>query len=253
MRAWLVALALIACAPAWGEDRLLKVDTRPGVTLGYWWMDRPGATATVVLLPGGNGVIGYRDGGVHSINFLVRTRDDFAAAGFNVAIVGRPSDRTTQDPAWRMSEEHMADLRAVVERVKRQGKAPVWIVGTSLGTYSAAAAAIALGPGVIAGVVLTSTITDSARFTTVPNMALGEIRMPVLVMHHEKDACLSCPARLVPPMMERLANAPVKKLMMVDGGSGARGDPCEPMHWHGFVGREKEAVAAITAWIRNPR
>jgi hypothetical protein len=33
-------------------------DTRPGIRVGYWLMERPGATATVMLLPGGEGGIG---------------------------------------------------------------------------------------------------------------------------------------------------------------------------------------------------
>lgn len=247
-------LLLLACAPALGADRLVQVDTRPGVKLGYWWMERPGATATVVLLPGGEGVIGMRGGVPASTNFLVRTRDGFAAAGFNVAIVGRPSDRTTQEVAWRTSDEHLADLRAVVEKLKRDAKVPVWLVGTSRGTISAAAAAIAFEPAMLGGVVLTSSITDGgARSTAVPEMALARIRVPMLVMHHARDACLSCPARRAPEIVERLTSAPVKKLMVVDGGEGAHGDPCEPMHWHGFIGMEKEAVGLIAAWIRNPK
>ena len=248
----LAAMLVLLCAPAFGADRLVQVETRPGVKLGYWWMERPGAAATLVLLPGGEGVIGMREGIPQSTNFLVRTRDEFAAAGYNVAILGRPSDRTTQDAVWRTSADHLTDLRAIVGDLKKQSKAPVWLVGTSRGTYSAATGGIGLEPGSIAGIVLTSTITDALRVTTVPNMALAEIRVPVLIVHHEKDACLSCPARLVPPMMERLTNAPVKKLVMVNGGSGASGDPCEALHWHGFIGMEKEAVGIITAWIRKP-
>ena len=50
-----------------------------------------------------------------------------------------------------------------------------------------------------------------------------------------------------------LKNAPVRKLLMVDGGSGARGDPCEPWHWHGYVGMEQEAVDDIVAFVKNPQ
>jgi hypothetical protein len=44
----------------------------------------------------------------------------------------------------------------------------------------------------------------------------------------------------------------VKKLVMVDGGGDPRGDPCEALHWHGFIGMEKEAVDIIGDWIKNP-
>jgi hypothetical protein len=39
---------------------------------------------------------------------------------------------------------------------------------------------------------------------------------------------------------------------MVSGGDNPTGDPCEAMHYHGFIGKEKEAVAMITDWIRKP-
>src|SRR6266852_9337927 len=94
----LLALASLHVAAA---DRLAAIETRPGVKVAYWWMERPDAVATVMLLPGGEGGIGMKDGVPTSQNFLVRSRDLFAAAGFNVAIVGKPSDRTDLDPGFR--------------------------------------------------------------------------------------------------------------------------------------------------------
>jgi hypothetical protein len=129
----------------------------------------------------------------------------------------------------------------------------VWLVGTSLGTVSAAAAAIDIDPSALAGIVLTSTLTNARRFRAVPDLSLGDIRVPVLVMHHKRDACPSCVAGETDLVMSGLKRAPVKKLVLVDGGGGASGDPCEPMHFHGYIGMEKEAVAIITGWIRNPR
>ena len=69
---------LAFCIPSEAAaDRLVNIDTRPGVRIGYWWMERPDATATLVLLPGGKGVaIGIV--GPTSDNFLVRNRERFA-------------------------------------------------------------------------------------------------------------------------------------------------------------------------------
>jgi pimeloyl-ACP methyl ester carboxylesterase len=233
-------------------DRLVMVDTRPGVRVGYWEMPRDGAKATVVLLPGGEGGIGFKGGVPTSGNFLVRSRDYFAAQGFNVAVVGKPSDRDDLDSGFRASAPHMEDLRVVVERLRKDLGQPVWLVGTSRGTISAAAAAIALDPSLLAGIVLTSSVTNGSRFTPVPGLALAEIRVPVLVVHHRRDACRSCVPHEAEHIVERLTRAPVKKFVMLDGGSGAGGDPCEPWHWHGYVGMEREAVEAIADWIRNP-
>jgi hypothetical protein len=251
-RLWFVTLLLFATAAPAGADELVTVPTRAGVTLSYWYMPRDKATATLVLLPGGAGSIGYRDGRLQSGNFLVRSRDLFAAEGFNLAIVGRPSDVADMDTGFRASAAHVEDLRRVLDDVHARSNAPVWLVGTSRGTVSAAAAAIAIGPPAVAGVVLTSSITAYKFKGAVPTQALSEIRVPVLVMHHEKDACPACAPHEVRLIVSGLTNAPMKKLIWAAGGDGARGDPCEAFHWHGYVGMEAQAVESIVQWIRHP-
>jgi hypothetical protein len=53
-------------------------------------------------------------------------------------------------------------------------------------------------------------------------------------------------------ILKGLTNAPVKKLMLVDGGAHPSGDACAGQHWHGFVGMEREAIQQIADWIKNP-
>ena len=248
----LAAVAACVALVSSAADHLVMVDTRPGVRVGYWLMQRPNATATLLVLPGGSGGIALKGGVPTSENFLVRTRDSFAAAGFNVALVGKPSDRDDLDSGFRSGAQHVEDLRRIVERLNRDLGKPVWLVGTSRGTISAAAAAIALDPAQIGGVVLTSTVTYGTQFAPVPALAIGNIRVPVLVVHHRYDACKSCNPLDLPPMMEALRGAPVKKMILVEGGS-PRGDPCEALHYHGYHGIEQQVVDAIADWIRSPK
>jgi hypothetical protein len=56
----------------------------------------------------------------------------------------------------------------------------------------------------------------------------------------------------VPRIFAGLQNAPVKKLIMVNGGSNPTGSACEALHWHGYIGMEVEAVDLIAAWVRQP-
>src|ERR1700682_3041243 len=56
-------LAFSSASTANAADRLVNIDTRPGVRVGYWWMERPDAAAQVVLLPGGKGGGGGEGGG----------------------------------------------------------------------------------------------------------------------------------------------------------------------------------------------
>jgi pimeloyl-ACP methyl ester carboxylesterase len=253
MLIFLVGLLFAATTAAFAaEDKLIKLDTRPGVSVTVYTMKRDGAAATVVLLPGGGGGIGLKDGVPTSDNFLVRSRDHFAAHGFNVAVVSRPTDKEL-DYEFRVSPAHIEDLRQVVEYLKTDTGLPVWLVGTSRGTVSAAAAAITFGNEKLAGLALTSSVTSNKRTGAVPEQKLEAIRIPVLVLHHEKDACSVTFPRGARWIIDGLRNAPVKKLIMVSGGAGASGDPCEPLHWHGFIGMEKEAVGLIADWIKNPK
>jgi pimeloyl-ACP methyl ester carboxylesterase len=240
--------AWAACAAA--ADRLVFMDTRPGVRVGYWLMERPGATATLMLLPGGDGGIGAVKGAPpRSKNFLVRSRDLFAAEGFNVAVIGRPSDHDDMTLDFRASPEHVEDLRVIATRLRAELGPPVWLVGTSRGTVSAAAAAARLDPSLVAGIVLTSSITGRGMGPSVTSLPLADIRVPVLVMHHQRDACRLCDPRDAHLITEALVNAPAKKLLLVDGGGWPSGPVCEPMHYHGYVGMEGEAVKAIAQFI----
>jgi hypothetical protein len=248
-----ILILLFTIAPSFAaEERLVKLDTRPGVSVSFYYMKRDGAKATVILLPGGGGGIGMKDGMPTSNNFLVRSRDHFVAQGFNAAVVGRPTDQSELDYSFRVSPEHIEDLHHVTAFLKKDSGLPVWLIGTSRGTISATAAAIAFGNEELAGIILTSSVTSNKKTGAVPYQNLQTIRIPVLVLHHEYDACKVCEPREASLIIRGLKNAPVKKKIFVKGGKDPSGDPCEAMHWHGFIGMEKEAVEIITNWIAKP-
>ena len=248
---FLLLLAISGSAAA--QQRLIDIPVRAGVTLPVFWMPRDGAGVTVVLLPGGNGGFGQMvDGQPDGANFLVRSRDYFAAQGFNVALLGRPSDMADLGYAYRSGAEHVGDLKQVVAAIRQLSGQPIWLVGTSRGTVSATAAAIAFGNEQLAGLVLASSIVSGSKPGNIPSQALQRIRIPVLLLHHARDACAVTRPADVPAILQGLSQAPVKKLIVVDGGANPGGKPCGPGHWHGYVGMQKEAVETIAAWISNP-
>jgi predicted alpha/beta-hydrolase family hydrolase len=249
---WVVALMLTLPVLA-SENQLLNVDTRPGVSVQMYYMKSAAATATVMLLPGGAGGLGVQDGIPQSSNFLTRSRELFTAHGFNVALMGRPSDKEELDFSFRVSAKHVEDLRRVASFLKHDTGLPVWLVGTSRGSVSAAAAAVAFGNEELAGVVFTSSVTSIKKPGAVPYQPLEAIRIPALVLHHQRDACSVCSPQDALRIARGLKNAPVKKEIFVDGGGSPSGDPCEALHWHGFIGMEKEAVDIIAGWIENPQ
>ena len=127
----LICLAGWACAAAWAEDKLINVPTRPTVSTSYWWMPGDGAVATVVLFSGGGDGIGFKSGTPQSGNFLIRSRDEFAQASMNVAMMGNPDDFKKLTPQFRRSAEHVEDVRMVLQDIAKRTTAPVWLVGTS--------------------------------------------------------------------------------------------------------------------------
>lgn len=248
-----IFLLLIAvCARAQTLQKVVDIPTRPGVSQRILVLSPPNPKASVILMAGGHGGLQISPTGAFTWgdgNFLVRTRQLFADQGFMVAVVDAPSDRQTPPflTGFRQTSEHVVDIKSVIAWLREQAKVPVWLVGTSRGTQSAAYIAIELagaeGPD---GLVLTSTILTDNKSRAVPAMPLEKLRIPVLVVHHEQDGCGHCAFSGVPALMEKFKNSPRKQLMTFNGGQN-RGDPCEAFAYHGFNGLESEVVRKIAA------
>jgi hypothetical protein len=254
----LLQLGLLAFAgPLWAQaQRVVDIPTRPGVTQRMIVITPEKQMATVVLFAGGHGGLQISPEGFMKwgdANFLVRTRQMFASKGLTVVVVDTPSDR--QNPPYlggfRQRPEHAADIKAVIAWLKQQADIPVWLVGTSRGTQSVAFIATQLAPsdGGPDGIVLTSTmLTDVKGARPVPEMPLGNIRVPTLVAHHKWDGCTYCKYDDLPSLMNKLTAASRKELIAFEGGQ-SKGDPCEAMAYHGFNGIEQQVVSKIAEWI----
>jgi pimeloyl-ACP methyl ester carboxylesterase len=252
----LLAACLLPGGPApAAEEEVRTIPTRPGVTASFLLLRPAGApAASVILFAGGDGDLGLTPEGLHQLqgNFLVRTRVRWAREGFLVAVLDRPSDRRGGLWNFRTTAEHAADVKAVIAALREVAGAPVWLVGTSMGTLSAANAAARLGEGGPHGIVLTSSVTETSRATyeAMRHAGLGDIRAPTLVVHHRDDACRSSPYSGAQAMVRALARAPAKELMTFEGGSPPISAPCEAKAAHGYLGIEAQVVSAIGAWIR---
>jgi pimeloyl-ACP methyl ester carboxylesterase len=260
MRARLVAVLLLAAtlpAPAAqaADEEVRTIPARPGVTQSFLLL-RPAGTpaASVILFAGGDGNLALSARGLGQLkgNFLVRTRARWAREGFLVAVLDRPSDR--KDGLWnfRTTPEHATDVGRVIAAMREIARAPVWLVGTSMGTLSAANAAARLAEGGPDGIVLTSSVTETSRVSheAVRHAGLGDVRVPTLVVHHKDDACRASPYSGAEDILKALGRATVKELMAFEGGSPPISAPCEARAAHGYLGIEATVVPAIGAWIR---
>lgn len=235
-------------------QRVVDVPTRTGVSMRMLVIKPVAPRATVLLLAGGHGGLQVFPGGSMKWgegNFLVRSRQLFADQGLMVAVVDAPSDR--QRPPYlsgfRQSAEHVADIKAALDWLRAEAPVPVWLVGTSRGTQSAAHVAVeAQGSSGPDGVVLTSSILRDKRSSAVSEMALERIQVPVLVVHHVQDGCAVCSYADLPALMDKLKGNRRSKLMAFQGGQNV-GDPCQAFAHHGFNGIETEVVQQIAGWI----
>lgn len=219
----------------------------------------------LVLIPGGTGKLLLQPGQSNSVstNFVVRTRYQFAAQRFVVAVLDAASDfdalpeglvghRLLGKP---FNFEYLEDLAAVIKDLRsRFPGLPVWMVGTSRGTESAARAAAELGPAPNGpdGIVLTSALTGPSGPGDLTDVALEDIRVPTLIVSDKADQC-----RVTRPddsklLLQRLTGAAAAEFLQVQGGTLAPlSTSCNGLAGHGFFGVEDKAVDKIGDWIRD--
>ncbi len=241
LRGLLLLALLVAVGLAARAEETINLPTRPGVTQPILFTGVAHPAASVILFPGAFGLLRAMRN-----NFLVRTAPNFAALDLNVAIVDAPSDKPGgMVDGFRMGDAHATDIAAVIAFLHQRAAVPVWLVGTSRGTISAASIGVRLGPPRVAGVVLTSTVWA----VSIPQVPLEQIRVPTLVVHNRDDGCRESPFDDAAAGVKRLRAAPAKELIVVSGGK-LRSGPCEALSPHGYYGIEDQVVSPIAAWIK---
>ena len=233
-------LAATLAGGAMAQERV-ELPTRPGITQPVLFTAAPSPVASVILFPGGSGVVAN----VRN-NFLLRVAGRFVAQNINVAVADVPSDHTGgMGQPFREGNAHATDIAAIITFVRSRAPVPVWLVGTSRGSISAANGAARVGPPGVAGAVLTSSVWEGGML----DVPLGNIAVPVLVVHNHDDGCRESPFGDTAGAMVRMQHASIKELIAVTGGM-LRSGPCEALSPHGYYGIEDQVVPPIIAWIK---
>jgi len=177
---------------------------------------------------------------------VVRLRRQFAEAGFVALVVDSPSDHGRL-VRFRISAAQAEDTRALIRWATQRWPVPVWLVGTSRGTISAADLAIRIH---VAGLVLLSSVTAGDREKlTLHDVTLAEITAPTLLVHHEQDACNASPLAGAQQLVDQLTHAPTVGWHIMTGGEPPTASPCSPRSPHGFSGLDLQVAALIVAFI----
>lgn len=191
----------------------------------------PKPRASVILLTGGDGVLGIgangeigRGGG----NQLVRTRRAYLARGLAVLVPNLGVD--------------LSAAVAYMAAIKR----PVTVVGTSRGTQRAAQG-IARGarPDRLA---LTSGFLSAeggADSSVEDILGSPDSLPPTLVVEHRQDGCFRTKPEGVAPFIKWARGR--ARAVWLDGGS-SEGDPCEAEAYHGFNGVDGKVVSIVAGF-----
>ncbi len=239
------------------QQEIVTLSTRAGVTQSYFLTSIPkNLQAVALLFPGSGGLIQLRaENGkprFNQGNFLVRSRAEFIKRGVVAAILDAPSDQQSgwgMSDEFRLGDEHLRDISVVTEDLAQRFPAvPLFLIGTSRGSISAAALSSRLGQR-IAGSVLTATMfRQTPKKSREPGEGLSSfdfaaVKVPLLLVHHVSDQCASTPYGDAARLSEKYP------LISVFGGAVPRSGPCDAFSQHGFLGKESETVEQIVNWM----
>ncbi len=240
--------------------------TRQGTMVRVLVMKPPNPRAGVILLPGGHGNInldsqGQIGWGVD--DFLIRTRANYAQAGFVVIVPDIAVDRKPPVKLgdYRRSELQAYDLRSISGRMRRMVET-VSVVAYDRGVISALNMATRGKMDLVSSLVLISPNLESlqpndAVLTDGARVALA--RIPVLMISHASDEC-SASATNDLYGIASMITARDFRAVSVTGGSerfrlqdpfGHYGDPCSKKAPHVMSGLEVRVSSIVIEWLEN--
>ncbi|WP_243973239.1 alpha/beta hydrolase [Methylobacterium sp. J-026] len=234
-------------------ERVINLPLGGGVDQRVLYDAPPHPRATLVMLPGGSGDIGVRrDGDLrHEDNFVVRTRADWVARGYAVLIPDTVDQANLR--GLRSSPAYGQLVNGLAAYARDRASAPVFLVGTSQGTIAAINGAAHARSGLIAGLVLTESVSVPGQRSTetVFDADPGGVRVPVLVVANRDDACDVAPPEMAPRIAATMTRSPSVRVLAVSGGMQRSDRACGSLSPHGYYGIEQEVVGGIAGWLQT--
>ena len=201
-------------------------------------------------------------------NFLVRTSQLFANAGYLAIAMDRPTDRPTPTPSetvqnvdeYRISVDHAVDILAVLKQVNTDNL-DVFLSGTSKGALSVVANnLIAAGISISSAVTRRSALFPDRLFINdpgFPSLQPSFVQRPAHVLLNSDDLCgITRPVDSQALFNDLIAAGVNAAIDAVSGGVAVTvfpppdvRDVCGALDFHGYLGIEPTAVGRVTAWL----
>lgn len=245
-------------------DEVITLNTRPGIRQSFLLIEpRERINGVVLMFPGDDGVIkfvkekdGYRlDHDGAGLTGKKQAIETYRSSGLVAAVIAPPSDKEGgMKVAFRSSDEHLTDIRMVIDYLRQKYGQKIYLHGHCLGGHSPASITTKLKNEGIAGLILSSPRSVSVRKqpTALTDYQRGVVSVPVLLIQHKQD---SCPGTshvnlgLVQSHYEQSSNK-VDTILVSGGDIQMRRSwfPCKNGA-HAFRGLEEEVTGAISNWI----
>ncbi|SMN14580.1 hypothetical protein CRYPA_613 [uncultured Candidatus Thioglobus sp.] len=107
----------------------------------------------------------------------------------------------------------------------------------------------------IDGLVLTSSISKTNnKGTSVTDLELDKIIVPVLAIHHSQDACKTTKPGVVKDIRRKVYNSSRIEVKLFNGGDEPMSNNlCQARTYHGYLGIEDQVVSYISKFISNDK
>ena len=201
------------------------------------------AKAVVLLFPGGGGMLRLKDDGkTNNTHTFVRSKNEWAKYGISAVLVDTPYDLLSGDRNIRRISDHQQRVENIVQFYKDKLNLPIWLFGHSMGTVSASEFVNQEKEHqqLLAGIILAGTF----KAVTIKK----DVELPLLIIHHEEDSCISTPVSRSKNIFENRPTNQISKLVLLHGGTSS-GDVCGALSHHGFEGIEGEFVKTAAEFI----
>jgi Alpha/beta hydrolase family len=194
-------LMMVAAGGAWAQviqveptNKGFFASTSPTTTFLFEAAD---ARGTLIFIPGGEGRVGMRPGmtadhryfSAYHFNVMLRSlAESTGGTRFNVVIFDSPVDLPNAQH-WsgaRTTTEHLSRVEDVIRHYRERLGKPVWLMGHSMGSISVTELFKRLNDAGATALLVGLIVSGGQSGTSLPYEAT---RLPVLLLHHEKDEC----------------------------------------------------------------